>query len=81
MDNKHKLNTTTLSRIKQIHSAVPQCGALSPKLFNIYISDDIPHPLKDVQITTYNDDQTSTASYTKHHKCRFYMTTIFHNKE
>ena len=43
-------------------------GVLSPTLFNIYTSD-IPLP-KDVQITTYADDITITASHTKHHKAQ-----------
>ena len=54
---------------KQINTAVPQGGVLSPTLFNIYTSD-IPLSPKDVKITTYTDDITIIASHTKHHKAQ-----------
>ena len=53
----------TLPKLKRINTGVPQGGILSPTLFNIYTSDI---PLKDIQITTYADDITITASHTKH---------------
>ena len=70
MDDKHVLNTMAHSQnSKQINTAVPQGGVLSPTLFNIYTSD-IPLPPKDVKITTYTDDTTIIASHTKHHKAQ-----------
>ena len=42
---------------------------LSPTLFNIYISD-IPLPPKNIQITTYPNNITITASHTKHRKAQ-----------
>ena len=58
---------STLSKLKRINTGVPQGRVLSPTLFNIYTSD-IPLPPKDIQITTYADDITTTASHTKHRK-------------
>ena len=57
------------SKLKRINTGVPQSGVLSPTLFNIHTSD-IPLPPKDVQITTYADDITITASHTKHRKAQ-----------
>ena len=55
----------TFSKLQQINARLPQVGVLYPTLFNIYASD-IPLPPKDVQITTYADGITITASHTKH---------------
>ena len=60
----------TLSKLKQINTGVQQGGVLSPTLFNIYTSD-IPLPPKDIQITTYADVITITASHTKYQKKMF----------
>ena len=59
----------TLSKLKRRNTRVPQSGVLSPTSFNVYTAD-IPLPPKDVQITTYADDRTITASYTKHRKAQ-----------
>ena len=67
----------TLSKLKQINTEVLQGGVLSPTLFNIYISD-IPLPPKDVQITTYADDITITASHTKHLKAQQHIQPYLH---
>ena len=52
-------------------------GVLSPTLFNIYTSD-IPLPAKDIQITTYADDITITASHTKHCKAQQLIQPYLH---
>ena len=52
-------------------------GVLSLILFNIYTSD-IPLPPKDVQITTYADDATTTASHTKHRKAQELIPPYLH---
>ena len=58
---------------KQINTGVPQGGVLSPTLFNIYTSN-IPLSPKDIQITTYADDDiTITVSYTKHCKAQQFI--------
>ena len=62
----HSIQWHTL-KTQRINTGVQQGGVLSPILFNIYPSD-IPLPPKDIQITTYADDVTITASYTKHRK-------------
>ena len=67
----------TLSKLKQINTDVSQGGVLSPTLFNIYTSD-IPLPPKDVQITTYADDITITASCTKHCKAQQLIQPYLH---
>ena len=59
--------SSKLSKLKQINIGVPQGRVLSPTLFNIYISETSSSP-KDVQITTYADDITITASHIKHGK-------------
>ena len=66
-----------LSKLKRINTVVPQGGVLSPTLFKIYTSD-IPLPPKDVQITTYADDITITASHTKHRKAQQLIQPYFH---
>ena len=77
MDDKHVLNTMAHSQnSKQINTAVPQGGVLSPTLFNIYTSD-IPIPPKDVKITIYTDDTTIIASHTKHHKAQQILLLYF----
>ena len=53
-------------------------GVLSPTLFNIYTSD-VPLPPKDVQTTTYADEITMTASYTKHRKAQQLIQPYLHN--
>ena len=56
-----------------------QGGVLSPTLFNTYTSEsDIPLPPKDMQITTYTDDITITASHTKHRKAQQLIQLYFH---
>ena len=57
------------SKLRQINIGVSQGRVLSTTFFNIYTSD-ISLPPKDVQITTYADDITITASHTKHHKAQ-----------
>ena len=59
-------------KLKQINTGVPQGGVLSLTLFNIYTSD-IPLPPKDIQITTYADDITITASHTKYRKAQQFI--------
>ena len=70
-----------LLKLKRINTGLPQDGVLSPTLFNIYTSD-IPLPPKNVQITTYADDITITASSTKQRKAQQliqqYLHKIFH---
>ena len=67
----------TLSKMKQINTEVTQGGVLSPILFNIHISD-ISFAPKDIQITTYADDITITASHTKHHKVQQLIQPYLH---
>ena len=67
----------TLSKLKQINTGITQGGVLSPTLFNIYTSD-IPLPSKDIQITTYADDITITASHTKHRKAQQLIQPYLH---
>ena len=68
MKNMHSIQWHILkTQMNQHWPGVPQGGALFPTLFNIYTSD-IPLPPKDIQITTYADDITITASQTKHCK-------------
>ena len=55
----------------------PQGGVLSPTVFNIY-TFDIPLPPKDVQIATYADDITITASHTKHLKVQQLIRPYLH---
>ena len=63
---------------KQINTGVPQGGVLSPTLFNICTSN-ILLPPKDIQITTYADDDiTITASYTKHCKAQKFIQPYLH---
>ena len=65
------------SQNSSINTGVPQVKILSPTLFNIYISD-IPLPSKDVQITTYADEITITASHTKHCKAQQLIQQYLH---
>ena len=67
----------TLSKLKRIDTGVPQGEVLFPILFNLYISN-IPLSPKDVQITTYADDITITASHTKHCKDQQLIQLYFH---
>src|SRR6476469_6497135 len=65
-----KLSTYTLhlnatSRPQQFKTGVPQGGALSPTLFNIYTSD-ILKPHKNTTLTTYADDMNPAASHSKY---------------
>ena len=60
---------STLSKLKQINTAIPQGGVLSPTLFNIYTTD-ISFLPKDLQIITYADDITITAFYTNRRKAQ-----------
>ena len=55
---------------------VPQVGIRSPTLFKIYISE-INFLPKDVQISTYADDITITASCTNHHLSPTIYSRIF----
>ena len=64
-------------KLKQINTGISQGGVLSPTLFNIYTSD-IPLPPKDVQITTYADDITITASHSKHCKAQQLIQPYLH---
>ena len=65
------------SQLKQINTRVPQGGVLSPTLFNIYTSI-IPLPPKNIQITTYANVITITASHTKHHKTQQLIQPYLH---
>ena len=67
----------TLSKFKRTSTGLLQGAALSPTLFNIYTSD-IPLPRKDIQITTYVNDITITASYTKHCKTQQLIQPYLH---
>ena len=67
----------TLSKLKRINIGVPQSGVLSPTLFNIYTCD-IPLLPKNIQITTYTDDITITASHTKDHKAQQLIQPYLH---
>ena len=48
-------------KTQKSNTGVPQGGVLCLTLFNTY-TFDIPLPSKDIQITTYADDITITAS-------------------
>ena len=67
----HKLHQTnkayTTLRYKTstqrlFENGAPQCGVLSPTLFNIYTSDT-PTPQAPVKLTTYADDITITSTH------------------
>ena len=67
----------TLSKLKRINTGVSQGGVLPPTLFNIYTSD-IPLTPKDIQITTYADDITITASHIKQRKTQQLIQPYLH---
>jgi hypothetical protein len=52
----------TCSPTRNIHYGVPQGSAISPILFNLYLSD-MPVPVEPVHITSYADDVTFIASH------------------
>ena len=67
----------TLSKLKHINTGVPQGEVLSLTSFNIYTSD-ISVSSKNMQITTYADDITITASHTKHCKAQQLIQPYLH---
>ena len=50
----------------QFKTGVPQCGVLSPTLFNIYTAD-LPPPRASVQLKSYAHDITITSTHK--HEC------------
>ena len=75
----HAIQSHTLKTQTNQHRRT-QDGVLFPTLFNIYTSD-ISLPLKDVQITTYSDDITITASHNRHRKARQLIQSYLYKKQ
>ena len=62
---------------RQFKTGVPQCGILSPTLFNIYTAD-IPPPRAPVQVMAYTDDITITSTHTSTSAAKKYIQPYLH---
>ena len=65
------------SKQRQFKTGVPQCGVLSPTLFNIYTSD-LPPPSAPVQVMAYADDITITSTHTSTSAAKKYIQPYPH---
>ena len=65
------------SKQRQFKTGVPQCGVLSPTLFNIY-TPDLPPPSAPVQVTAYADDITITSTHTSTSAAKKYIQPYLH---
>ena len=65
------------SKQRQLKTGVPQCGVLSPTLFNIYTSD-LPSPSAPVQVMAYADDITITSTHTSTSAAKKYIQPYLH---
>ena len=65
------------SKQRQFKTGVPQGGALSPTLFNIYTSD-LPPPSKPVHVMAYADDITITFTHTSTSAAKKYIQRYLH---
>ena len=61
----------------QFKTSLPQGGALSPALFNIYTADILP-PKAPVQIMVYADDITITSAHTSTRAAKKYIQPYLH---
>ena len=76
----HKAYTTYRNHTpkqRQYKTGVPQCGVLSPTLFNIYISD-LPPPSAPVQVMAYADDITIISTHTSTSAAKKYIQPYLH---
>ena len=62
---------------RQFKTGVPQCGVLSPTLFNIYTAD-LPPPRAPVQVMSYVDDITLTSTHTSTSAAKKYIQPHIH---
>ena len=62
---------------RQFKTGIPQGGALSPTLFNIYTSDPIT-PNAPVQVMAYADDITITSTHTSTSAAKKYIQPYLH---
>ena len=62
---------------RQFKTGVPQCGVLSPTLFNIYTAD-IPPLRAPVQVMAYADDITITSTHTSTSAAKKYIQPYLH---
>ena len=65
------------SKQRQFKTGVPQGGALSPTLFNIYTSD-LPPPSAPVQVMAYADDITITSTHTSTSAAKKFIQPYLH---
>ena len=65
------------SKQRQFKTGVPQCGVLSPTLFNINTSD-LPPPSAPVQVMDYVDDITITSTHTSTSAAKKYIQPYLH---
>ena len=76
----HKAYTTYInytSSQRQFKTGVPQCGILSPTLFNIYTAD-IPPPRAPVQVLAYAYNITITSTHTSTSAAKKYIQPYLH---
>ena len=65
------------SKQRQFKTGVPQGGALTPTLFNIY-TPDLPPPSAPVQVMAYADDITITSTHTSTSAAKKYIQPYLH---
>ena len=75
--NAHTTYINHISSQRQFKTGVPQCGVLSPTLFNIYTAD-IPPPRAPVQVMAYADDITITSTHTSTSAAKKYIQPYLH---
>ena len=76
MTSMHSIQWHTLKTKMNKHWSTTKLS-LSPTLFNIYTSD-ISLPQKDIQITTYTYNITTTAFHTKQRKAQQLIQPYLH---
>ena len=74
----YRLHYKTFSNFKHTDSAVPQNGVWSSPLFDIYTYHFLLS-LEEAQLTTYDDDMKSAASYSKRRSLNYWFNHIFKN--